>query len=90
MTEKMMGITSEVGLNIKPIDKENLNDAWGTKSGRGGAALTGEYFTFDVMEPIDPRGLTTRMTFDQEVNDIPGGFTSRNKSYENIINNLLQ
>lgn len=97
MMKKTMGITSEVGLNIKPIDKENINDAWGTKSGRAGAALTGEYFTIDVMEPIDPHGLT-RMTFDQEVNDIHGGSTLQNKryedsyidSYENIITNLLK
>lgn len=97
MVNKTMGITGELGLSVKPVNKENIEDAWGTQSGRGGAALTGEYFTFDIMEPIDPQGLT-RMTFDQEVNDIHGGSKLQNDryedsyvdSYENIINTLLQ
>lgn len=103
MMQKTMGITGETGLNIKPVKKEDLEDAWGTvsggwsTSGRAGAALTGEYFTIDVMEPINPNGLT-RMTFDQEVNDIHGGSKLQNDryedsyvdSYENIINTLLQ
>lgn len=97
VVKNTMGITGEVGLNIKPVKKEDLEDAWGTKPGKPGAALTGEYFTFDVMEPIDPHGLT-RMTFDQEVNDIHGGSKLQNDryedsyvdSYETIIKTLLQ
>lgn len=97
MMQKTMGITGETGLNIKPVKKEDLEDAWGTKPGKPGAALTGEYFTIDVMEPINPNGLT-RMTFDQEVNDIHGGSKLQNDryedsyvdSYENIIKTLLQ
>lgn len=96
MVNKMLGLTSEVGLNVKPIKKETLEDSWGTSDNRGGAALTGEYFTFDAMEPVDPYGMT-RMTFDQDVNDIHGGSKLQNENYNSsfidsyqTILNMLQ
>ena len=92
MVSNSMGISAETGLNVKPIDKKDYNDAYG-----GNVPLTGEYFTFDTMEPIDPYGMT-RMTFDQEVNDIHGGSKLQNDNYEqsftdaydSLINSLLQ
>lgn len=92
MVSNSMGISAETGLNVKPIDKKDYNDAYG-----GNVPLTGEYFTFDTMEPIDPHGMT-RMTFDQEVNDIHGGSKLQNDNYEqsftdaydSLINSLLQ
>lgn len=96
MVNEMLGLTSEVGLNVKPIKKETLEDNWGTSDNRGGAALTGEYFTFDAMEPVDPYGMT-RMTFDQDVNDIHGGSKLQNENYNSsfidsyqTILNMLQ
>lgn len=96
MVNEMLGLTSEVGLNVKPIKKETLEDSWGTSDNRGGAALTGEYFTFDAMEPVDPYGMT-RMTFDQDVNDIHGGSKLQNENYNSsfidsyqTILNMLQ
>ena len=96
MVNKMLGLTSEVGLNVKPIKAETLKDSWGTSDKRGGAALTGEYFTFDAMEPVDPYGMT-RMTFDQDVNDIHGGSKLQNENYNSsfidsyqTILNMLQ
>ena len=96
MVNEMLGLTSEVGLNVKPIKKETLKDSWGTSDKRGGAALTGEYFTFDAMEPVDPYGMT-RMTFDQDVNDIHGGSKLQNENYNSsfidsyqTILNMLQ
>ena len=96
MVNKMLGLTSEVGLNVKPIKAETLKDSWGTSDKRGGAALTGEYFTFDAMEPVDPYGMT-RITFDQDVNDIHGGSKLQNENYNSsfidsyqTILNMLQ
>lgn len=96
MVNEMLGLTSEVGLNVKPIKAETLKDSWGTSDKRGGAALTGEYFTFDAMEPVDPYGMT-RMTFDQDVNDIHGGSKLQNENYNSsfidsyqTILNMLQ
>lgn len=92
MVSNSMGISAETGLNVKPIDKKDYDDAYG-----GNVPLTGEYFTFDTMEPIDPYGMT-RMTFDQEVNDIHGGSKLQNDNYEqsftdaydSLINSLLK
>lgn len=80
MVKNTMGLGSKIGLNVKPISKDNIEDSWGHSKGRGGAALTGEYYTFDAMEPIDPHGMT-RMTFDQEVNKEHGGSTLQNENY---------
>lgn len=85
MVNKTMGLTSEVGLSVKPIKGESVEDAWGHSYTRGGAALTGEYFTFDAMEPIDPYGMT-RMTFDQEVNKEHGGSKLQNDLYDSSYN----
>lgn len=85
MVNKTMGLTSEVGLSVKPIKGESVEDAWGYSDTRGGAALTGEYFTFDAMEPIDPYGMT-RMTFDQEVNKEHGGSKLQNDLYDSSYN----
>lgn len=85
MVNKTMGLTSEVGLSVKPIKGESVEDAWGHSDTRGGAALTGEYFTFDAMEPIDPHGMT-RMTFDQEVNKEHGGSKLQNDLYDSSYN----
>lgn len=85
MVNKTMGLTSEVGLSVKPIKGESVEDAWGHFDTRGGAALTGEYFTFDAMEPIDPHGMT-RMTFDQEVNKEHGGSKLQNDLYDSSYN----
>lgn len=85
MVNKTMGLTSEVGLSVKPIKGESVEDAWGHFDTRGGAALTGEYFTFDAMEPIDPYGMT-RMTFDQEVNKEHGGSKLQNDLYDSSYN----
>lgn len=85
MVNKTMGLTSEVGLSVKPIKGESVEDAWGHYDTRGGAALTGEYFTFDAMEPIDPYGMT-RMTFDQEVNKEHGGSKLQNDLYDSSYN----
>lgn len=85
MVNKTMGLTSEVGLSVKPIKGESVEDAWGYSDTRGGAALTGEYFTFDAMEPIDPHGMT-RMTFDQEVNKEHGGSKLQNDLYDSSYN----
>ena len=85
MVNKTMGLTSEVGLSVKPIKGESVEDAWGHSDTRGGAALTGEYFTFDAMEPIDPYGMT-RMTFDQEVNKEHGGSKLQNDLYDSSYN----
>lgn len=85
MVNKTMGLTSEVGLSVKPIKDESVEDAWGRSDTRGGAALTGEYFTFDAMEPIDPHGMT-RMTFDQEVNKEHGGSKLQNDLYDSSYN----
>lgn len=92
MVSNSMGISSETGLNVKPIDSKDYAEAYGNN-----VPLTGEYFTFDAMEPIDPHGMT-RMTFDQEVNDIHGGSKLQNDNYEqsftdaydSLINSLLQ
>lgn len=92
MVKKTMGISAEVGLNAKPIKQKDYDDSYG-----GNVPLTGEYFTFDTMEPIDPHGMT-RMTFDQEVNDIHGGSKLQNENYEqsftdsydSLINGLLE
>lgn len=85
MVNKTMGLTSEVGLSVKPIKGESVEDAWGYSDTTGGAALTGEYFTFDAMEPIDPYGMT-RMTFDQEVNKEHGGSKLQNDLYDSSYN----
>lgn len=85
MVNKTMGLTSEVGLSVKPIKGESVEDTWGHSDTRGGAALTGEYFTFDAMEPIDPHGMT-RMTFDQEVNKEHGGSKLQNDLYDSSYN----
>lgn len=85
MVNKTMGLTSEVGLSVKPIKGESVEDTWGHSDTRGGAALTGEYFTFDAMEPIDPYGMT-RMTFDQEVNKEHGGSKLQNDLYDSSYN----
>lgn len=85
MVNKTMGLTSEVGLSVKPIKGESVEDAWGHSDTRGGAALTGEYFIFDAMEPIDPHGMT-RMTFDQEVNKEHGGSKLQNDLYDSSYN----
>lgn len=85
MVNKTMGLTSEVGLSVKPIKGESVEDAWGHSDTRGGAALTGEYFTFDAMEPIDPHGMT-RITFDQEVNKEHGGSKLQNDLYDSSYN----
>ncbi len=85
MVNKTMGLTSEVGLSVKPIKGESVKDTWGHSDTRGGAALTGEYFTFDAMEPIDPHGVT-RMTFDQEVNKEHGGSKLQNDLYDSSYN----
>lgn len=85
MVNKTTGLTSEVGLSVKPIKGESVEDAWGHSDTRGGAALTGEYFTFDAMEPIDPHGMT-RMTFDQEVNKEHGGSKLQNDLYDSSYN----
>lgn len=85
MVNKTMGLTSEVGLSVKPIKGESVEDAWDHSDTRGGAALTGEYFTFDAMEPIDPYGMT-RMTFDQEVNKEHGGSKLQNDLYDSSYN----
>lgn len=85
MVNKTMGLTSEVGLSVKSIKGESVEDAWGHSDTRGGAALTGEYFTFDAMEPIDPYGMT-RMTFDQEVNKEHGGSKLQNDLYDSSYN----
>ncbi len=85
MVNKTMGLTSEVGLSVKTIKGESVEDAWGHSDTRGGAALTGEYFTFDAMEPIDPHGMT-RMTFDQEVNKEHGGSKLQNDLYDSSYN----
>lgn len=85
MVNKTTGLTSEIGLSVKPIKGESIEDAWGHSDTRGGAALTGEYFTFDAMEPIDPHGMT-RMTFDQEVNKEHGGSKLQNDLYDSSYN----
>lgn len=85
MVNKTMGLTSEIGLSVKPIKDESVEDAWGHSDTRGGAALTGEYFTFDAMEPIDSHGMT-RMTFDQEVNKEHGGSKLQNDLYDSSYN----
>lgn len=85
MVNKTTGLTSEVGLSVKPIKGESVENAWGHSDTRGGAALTGEYFTFDAMEPIDPHGMT-RMTFDQEVNKEHGGSKLQNDLYDSSYN----
>lgn len=85
MVNKTMGLTSEVGLSVKTIKGESVEDAWGHSDTRGGAALTGEYFTFDAMEPIDSHGMT-RMTFDQEVNKEHGGSKLQNDLYDSSYN----
>lgn len=85
MVNKTMGLTSEVGLSVKPIKGESVEDTWGHSDTRGGAALTGEYFTFDAMEPIDPHGMT-RMAFDQEVNKEHGGSKLQNDLYDGSYN----
>lgn len=85
MVNKTTGLTSEVGLSVKPIKGESVEDAWGHSDTRDGAALTGEYFTFDAMEPIDPHGMT-RMTFDQEVNKEHGGSKLQNDLYDSSYN----
>ena len=92
MVTKVMGIKAETGLNAKPIKTSDRDDMYGKN-----VPLTGEYFAFDTMEPIDPKGMT-RMTFDQEVNEIHGGSKLQNDnysgsytdSYEHIITGLLQ
>lgn len=81
MVKSDMGLTSEIGLNVKPVKSENIEDAWGTTSDRGGSALTGEYFSFDVIQKIDHTGFN-RLGFDQLVEKEHGGSKLQTENYD--------
>ena len=76
--------------NVANVD-ENLN----IKTQDGQQSLTDTYYTFDVMEVMDPSG-SERLMWDQEANDLYGGSKMQNDqynqsfidSYDDILNAL--
>ena len=61
--------------NVANVE-ENLN----VKTQDGQQALTDTYYTFDVMEVMDPSG-SERLMWDQEANDLYGGSKMQNEQY---------
>ena len=61
--------------NVANVE-ENLN----VKTQDGQQSLTDTYYTFDVMEVMDPSG-SERLMWDQEANDLYGGSKMQNEQY---------